>query len=179
MIAYLLILVAVLSRVLPHAGWWNFTAETGALLYFGARRPWPEMLAPVAALMATDFYLTTFVYRYNFHWQAYVTTWVWYAAAIVLGAILLRARANWLRVGAAAVLGPTSFFVVSNYAVWAGGGMYPHSMAGLEACYVAAIPFYRNDMVSTAAVLGAAFGLPALVRRMRAAEVRHIGQPAG
>lgn len=174
MIAYLLILVAVLSRVLPHAGWWNFTAVTGSLLYFGGRRPWREMLAPVAVLMATDYFLTTVTYHFSFHWQAYVTTWVWYAAAIVLGSVLLRARASWLRVGAAALLGPTSFFVVSNYAVWAGSGMYPHNLAGLEACYIAGIPFYRNDIVSAAILLGAAFGVPALVRRMRAAEVQHV-----
>ena len=178
MVAYLLVLVAVLSRVLPHAGWWNFTAVTGALLYFGARRPWREMLVPIAALMATDFYLTSFAYHYSFHWQAYVTTWAWYAAAIVLGSILLRARANWLRVGAAAVLGPTAFFVVSNYAVWAGSEMYPHNLAGLEACFIAGIPFYRNDIVSASILLGAAFGLPALARRMRAMEVRHASESA-
>ena len=167
MIAYLLILVAVLTRVLPHAGWWNFTAVGGALLYFGARRPWREMIAPLAALMATDFYLTRFAYHDSFHWQAYATTWAWYAAAMVLGWILLHSRTSWLRVGAAAVLGPTSFFVVSDYAVWAGSNLYPHTLSGLWACYVAAIPFYRNDLISTTLVLAAAFGIPALVRRMQ------------
>lgn len=168
MFAYLLILVAVLTRVLPHAGWMNFTAVGGALLYFGARRPWWEMVAPLAVLMCTDFYLTTFSYGYSFQWQEYVTTWAWYAAAIVLGAILLKSRTTWMRVGAGAVLGPTSFFVVSNYAVWAAGGsMYPHSLGGLTACFAAGIPFYRNDLLSTAMVLAVAFGVPALVRRMQ------------
>lgn len=167
MIAYLLILVAVLTRVLPHAGWMNFTAVGGALLYFGARRPWREMAAPLAIFMATDFYLTTFSYHYAFRWQAYVTTWAWYAAAMVLGYILLQSRTSWLRVGAAAVLGPTSFFVVSNFSVWAAGGMYPQTPGGLAACYAAGIPFYRNDLVSTAIVLGVAFGVPALARKMR------------
>src|SRR5579859_5736272 len=120
MFAYLLLLIAVLTRVLPHAGWWNFTAVGGALLYFGARRPWREMVAPLAALMTTDFYLTTFSYHDAFKWQAYVTTWVWYAAAIVLGSVLLKSRTTWLRGTAATLLGPTSFFVISNYAVWAG-----------------------------------------------------------
>ena len=60
MIAYLLLLVAVLTRVMPHAGWMNFTAVGGALLYFGARRSWREMLAPLAVLMATDYYLTVY-----------------------------------------------------------------------------------------------------------------------
>jgi hypothetical protein len=47
--------------------------------------------------------------------------------------------------------------------------MYPHTLAGLEACFVAAIPFYRNDLASTAIVLGVAFGVPALLRRLNAA----------
>lgn len=170
MIAYLLILIAVLTRVMPHAGWMNFTAVGGALIYFGARRPWREMIAPLAILMTTDFYLTSFSYQYPFRWQDYVTTWAWYAAVMALGFILLRARVSWLRAGAAALLGPTSFFVVSNFAVWATGTMgtiYPHTLGGLEACYAAAIPFYRNDLISTAIVLGAAFGVPALVRMQR------------
>ena len=168
MVAYLLLLVAVLTRVLPHAGWMNFTAVGGALLYFGARRPWREMLAPLAVLMATDYFLTVFSYHYAFRWQAYVATWAWYLGAIALGQVLLSARSTFVRVAAATVLGPTSFFVISNYAVWAAGGMYPRTLAGLEACYVAAIPFYRNDLASTAIVLGVAFGVPALVRRLSA-----------
>jgi hypothetical protein len=40
--------------------------------------------------------------------------------------------------------------------------MYPRSLAGLGACYVAAIPFYRNDLVSTVLTCGALFGLPVL-----------------
>jgi hypothetical protein len=175
MIAYLLVLLAVLTRVLPHAGWYNFTAVGGSLLYFGARRPVREMAVPVAVLMATDFYLTTYSYHYAFHWQAYVTTWMWYAAAIVLGWILLSAKTSWLRAGTAALLGPTSFFVISNFSVWAGSNMYPRNLGGLVACYVAAIPFYRNDLVSTALVLGAAFGVPVLVRKMQLAAVEQIG----
>lgn len=166
MFAYVLLLVAVLTRVLPHAGWWNFTAVGGALLYFGARRSWREMFLPVAALMATDYYLTSFVYGYSFRWEGYMLTWAWYAAALALGWILLRARTSAVRVGAAALLGPTSFFALSNFAVWTGSGMYPHTTAGLLACYEAAVPFYGNDLLSTAIVLGAAFGLPALLRRM-------------
>jgi hypothetical protein len=167
MFAYLLLLVALLTRVLPHAGWLNFTAVGGALLYFGARRSWREMLIPLAALMATDFYLTTYVYHYPFRWQSYATTWLWYLMAMALGLILLKAKTTFVRVSAGTLLGPTSFFVVSNYAVWAGFGMYPHTLSGLAACYVAAIPFYRNDLISTAIVAGLAFGVPLLVRRLQ------------
>ena len=174
MAAYLLLLVAVLSRLLPHAGWFNFTAVGGALLYFGARRSWREMLAPLAALVATDYVLTVYTYHYSFNWQSYLPTWAWYLAAMALGQILLRSRTTVLRVAAGALLGPTSFFVLSNYAVWAGSGMYPRTLGGLGACFMAAVPFYRNDLISTAIVAGAAFGLPVLVRRMNWVH----GQPA-
>jgi hypothetical protein len=164
--AYLLLIVAILSRVLPHHDWLNFTAVGGALLYFGARRSWREMLVPLAALMATDYCLTVFSYHYAFKWQAYVTTWAWYLAAMALGHILLHARTTFVRVAAGVVLGPTSFFVLSNYAVWVGGDMYPRTLSGLATCYAAAVPFYRNDLLSTAVVAGLAFGVPVLVRRM-------------
>jgi hypothetical protein len=166
MFAYLLLLLAVLTRVMPHAGWLNFTAVGGALLYFGARRPWREMLIPLGVLMATDYYLTTYTYHYAFRWQGYVTTWAWYLMAMALGLIMLSAKTTFVRGIAAALLGPTSFFVVSNYAVWASGAMYPRTLGGLGACYAAAVPFYRNDLLSTAIVVAVAFGVPVLVRRM-------------
>ena len=43
-----------------------------------------------------------------------------------------------------------------------GAGLYPHTVAGLAACFVAAIPFYANDVMSTAITAGALFGLPVL-----------------
>ena len=130
--AYLLLLFAILSRLLPHGGWMNFTAVGGALLYFGARRSWREMLGPLTALMATDYLLTVFAYRYPFDLLAYLPTWAWYAAALALGHILLRSRTTVLRVAVGALLGPTSFWLVSNYAVWAGGTMYPRTWSACK-----------------------------------------------
>jgi hypothetical protein len=172
--AYLLLLIAVLSRLLPHAGLWNFTAVGGALLFFGARRSWREMLLPLAALMATDYLLTVFVYHYGFQWQAYMVTWGWYGMAMVLGRILLHARTSAVRVAAGVVLGPTSFFLVSNYVVWTSGWLYPRNLAGLFTCYVAGLPFYRNDLLSTALVAGVAFGVPAFVYNWNMAQAKAI-----
>ena len=52
--------------------------------------------------------------------------------------------------------------------------MYPHTLAGLGACYVAALPFYRNDLVSTALTAGALFGLPVLAANI--ADALHAAQ---
>jgi hypothetical protein len=165
MFAYVLLLLAVLTRVMPHAGWFNFTAVGGALLYFGARRSWREMAIPLVALMATDYYLTVYAYQYSFRWEGYVTTWAWYLMAMALGLILLHARTTFVRVAAGALLGPTSFFLVSNYAVWTGSAMYPRTLGGLMTCYAAGLPFYRNDLLSTGLLCAVAFGVPVLLRR--------------
>jgi hypothetical protein len=162
--AYLLIVVAVLSRVIPHS-WWNFTAEGGALLFFGARRPLREAIVPVLVMMGTDVYLTVAFYHYPWHTSSYLITWFWYAAVVVLGRIMLR-HVTATRVLAAPAIASTSFFLVSNYAVWVGSALYPHTMGGLTACYVAALPFYRNDVLSTLLVTGLAFGLPMMAKRM-------------
>ena len=170
MIAYVLVLVGVLSRyfVAGHVAWLNFTAVGGSLIYFGARRPSREMLAPLTIFMMSDYCLTTFTYHYPFHWQSYVTTWALYLMAMALGQILLQAKTTFVRGASAAILGPTSFFLVSNYSVWAASGMYPHTLAGLATCYAAAIPFYRNDLLSTSLVLGIVLGVEALVRKRNA-----------
>lgn len=175
MSAYILLVIAVVSRLAPHPDWLNFTAVGGALLYFGARRSWREMLAPLAALIATDWILTVAVYHYSFQWTAYVTTWAWYVAVMALGHLLLRSKTSLARVAAGVILAPSAFFILSNYAVWVGGTMYPKSADGLIACYVAGLPFYRNDVLSTALVAGLAFGLPVVVRRWQST---HAAQPA-
>ncbi len=164
MSAFLLVVLAIVSRVVPHA--WHFTAVGGSLLYFGARRPLRQAVIPVALFALTDYYLTTRVYGYPFYLADYSLTWVWYVAAIVLGSLLLHEKTSVTRVASAAVLSSTSFFVVSNFAVWQHPGSYPHSFSGLMTCYVAALPFYPNDLISTLLVTSAAFGLPALGRQL-------------
>jgi hypothetical protein len=175
MVAYLLILLGVVSRYLVagHLPLLNFTAVTGSLIYFGARRSWREMLAPLAVFMLSDYCLTTYTYHTAFHWRSYGIDWTWYIAAMVLGSILLRQKTTLVRGVAATLIGPTGFFLVSNFGVWAAGsGMYPLTHEGLAACYVAGLPFYRNDLAATAIVLGVALGVPALVRRINPAHAQ-------
>lgn len=179
--AYLFLVIAVLGRLAlaagpHHSGWFNFTAVGGMLLYFGARRSWREMLAPLAVLMATDWFLTVNVYHYGFRLVDYLPTFGWYIAAMVLGQILLHAKTTVVRVGAGALLGPTSFFLISNYAVWAVSPIYPHTAGGLATCLAAGLPFYGKDLISTTLVAAAAFGIPVLVRRMQSAPAAAVAK---
>jgi hypothetical protein len=175
MLAYIVLLVAVLSRILPHAFHavsWNFTALGGGLLFFGSRMGSSKRAAwmlpsAVAVLMATDYYLTVFAYGYSFQVRTYLVTWLWYAAVCLLGMGILQ-RPTLLRLAAGVLASSTSFFLLSNFVVWLDGSMsmYPHSLAGLGACYIAALPFYCNDLASTALTASALFGLPVLAARI-------------
>ena len=122
----------------------------------------------VMALMATDYYLTVYAFSYPFHASDYLVTWGWYAAVCLFGHQILSRKSTGLRVAGAVMASATSFFVLSNFMVWVGSAMYPQTAAGLGACYVAGIPFYANDVISTAFTAGALFGLPALARSIAA-----------
>ncbi len=165
MLAIAVLLLAALSRLVPHVNHavaFNFTAVGAGLLFFGSRAPrWQAVLA-VAVMGLMDVYLTTQVYHYPFHVSGYLATWAWYAAVCLMGSALLR-KVTVLRVAAGVLVSATSFFLLSNFMVWAGGHMYAHSMAGLVNCYVNGLPFYGNDLLSTALVASVLFGLPALV----------------
>jgi hypothetical protein len=173
MIAYLVLLAAVLSRCVPH--WMHspslgFTAIGAGLLFFGSRLKsgkarWQALMAP-AIMAATDYYLTVYVYGFSFKPGAYLVTWAWGAGIVLFGAALLSRKRSFLRVTGAALFSATSFFILNNGALWLDGGMYPRTAGGLATCYTMALPFYGNDLVATLLISGVLFGLPALVREM-------------
>ncbi len=179
MIAYIVLILAALSRFVPHAlhgTAMNFTAVGAGLLFFGSRRARWQAITAVAILAITDFCLTRFVYGYPFHMREYLVTWAWYGAVCLLASGLLR-KVTVARVVAGVLASATSFFLLSNIVVWFGSGMYPHSASGLVACYAAALPFYANDLVSTGLLSAALFGLPVLAAKLSDAAHEHRNQP--
>jgi hypothetical protein len=156
MLAYLFVVFAIAVRFMPHP--LAFTPVAAALLYFGARGSRRQMWVPLALLAAADVVLTKIVYAYPFSWDHFVT-WAWYAAILWLGSNL-RANASWLRIGVAAVASSVSFFVVSNFAVWACWNMYPKTFAGLMTCYAAGVPFFRRGVEGDLLFTAVMFGLP-------------------
>jgi hypothetical protein len=119
------------------------------------------MWVPLALLAASDVALTTLVYRYPFSWDHFVT-WAWYAGMLWLGSTLKK-DAGPLRILGTALTGSISFFVISNFAVWAAWNMYPRTIAGLAACYDAGLPFFRRGVVGDLLFTSVMFGAPVLL----------------
>lgn len=173
--AFLVLLLAVFSRVLPamlHVTGANVTMLGAGILFFGANlRPTQRLLVvPALALLAmSDYWLTTYAYGYPFHLAGYLPTWLWYAVVCLGASGWLGRRRSVPRIATAAVLSSTGFFLLSNGAVWLRGNLYPHTAAGLGACYTAGLPFYRNDLVSTLAFSALFFALPLFAAALRGA----------
>lgn len=175
MLAYLFVLLAIASRFLPHPdGWVQFTPVGAALLYFGARASLKHMWVPLAALIAADVYLTRVTYAYPLK-ADHLVTWAWYGGVIVLGSVLLAKHVSPLRVAAGSLSASITFFIVSNFGVWAVWSMYPKTLGGLTTAYIAAIPFFRNQVLADLLFSAVLFGIGALVeRREEKATVRRI-----
>ena len=173
MLAYLFVILAILARMpfMPHP--WNFAPLTAALLYFGARGPRRQLWVPFALMAASDVILTKFVYSYPLGWDQLVV-WAWYAAILLLGT-RLRENSNWLRIGGAALACSVSFFVISNFAVWVSGTMYPKTVSGLMTCFSAGVPFFRRGAAGDILFTAVMFGVPAVA----AVVTRSLHKPHG
>jgi hypothetical protein len=161
------ILVAASLRLLPHPP--NFT-PIGAMALFGGACFGKRALAfaaPLGALLLSDAIL-------GFHsGMPYVYGSV---ALIVLLGWAVAKRKTPLTIAGAAVASSILFFLVTNFGTWATGELYPPTIAGLAACYVAAIPFFQNTVVGDLVFSGLLFGGFALLERrvpaLRAPEMR-------
>ena len=131
------ILVAAVLRLVPHPP--NFTPIGAMALFSGAYlgRRTIAFAAPLGALLLSDLVLGFY------HGQATVYFSV---ALIVMIGMLALSRVSPLRVGTAAILSSVLFFAITNFGMWLFSGFYPRTLAGLEACYVAAIPFFQNTI---------------------------------
>ncbi len=160
MLAYVLVLAVIIARIAfrPLA----FAPVAPALLFFGAYMPRKRAWIPLVALAAADLYLTVSSYSYPLTADVLVS-WGWYAAVLFGGAALLKHQVRPVRVAGAGLAASISFFLASNFAVWAVWNMYPKTLGGLVDCYVAAVPFFRNTLAGDLFFSAVLFGIGALV----------------
>lgn len=145
-----LVALTAATRLLPHPP--NFTPVIALALFCGAALPkrWMGLAAIGGVMLLTDLLLG---------WHASLL-----AVYATLALITLGGRKLDLNSSAGTVLGGSFaaaclFFLLTNFAVWAGSGMYPPTLEGLVACYVAGIPFFGNSLASTLLFSALLFGL--------------------
>ncbi|MGZ7079869.1 MAG: DUF6580 family putative transport protein [Thermoanaerobaculia bacterium] len=148
LLATSLVLFATALRVVPHP--WNFTPVGAVALFSGAcfdRKRW-SFVIPLLAMFLGDAVI-------GFH-SLMPVIYAAFAATVVMGILIKRVTPA--AVAAGAVASATLFYIVTNSAMWTISTMYPRTLAGLAACYVAGIPFYGTmvfaDLVYSAILFG-------------------------
>ena len=145
-----MILLAAASRLIPHPP--NFSPIAPLALFGGAQFADKRLafLVPLAAMFLSDLVL-------GLH-SLIPVIYGSFALIVCLGFWLRRRRQNVWAIGGAAVVAALLFFVLTNFGVWAMGQMYPKTPTGLVDCYVAAIPFFQNTLLSNLFYAALLFG---------------------
>ena len=159
-IIFFLILIAVSTVVkiicAPEINLSGFTAVIAVSLFAGliVKDKKLAFLLPLITVFISDvliqvlYALNLFPYAGFYNGQLYN-----YALFFIITLIGISLR-NYKTAGifAAAFIGPTIFFLISNFIVWKTQGLvmsYPNSISGLMQCYTFGLPFYRNSLIST------------------------------
>jgi len=151
------LLAAAALRLVPHPP--NFTPIGAMALFSGAylgRRGAVALVAPLGALFLSDLVLGFY--------RGMPTVYFSVALIVIIGWLALR-RVSPIRVGGAAITSSVLFFVLTNFGMWLSSGFYPRTLAGLEACYIAAIPFFQNTVAGDLFYAAVLFGGFALLER--------------
>jgi hypothetical protein len=137
----------------------DFTPIMAIALYAGARS---SMLCAGALITVTALLLSDSVLGFHSGMQ-YI-----YAASLIPAALgwYMRDRTNLRAIVSAAGVSSVSFFFITNMSVWLMGSLYPHTWAGLQVCFTAALPFYRNEIAGDAVYTCALFGIDAVLRAL-------------
>jgi hypothetical protein len=152
-----MVLLGACARLLPHP--WNFTPTIAIGLFAGAQARFATtgVLATLSALALSD---AVRGFDSSF-WYVYGAVLI----SVLLGR-LIRNRNGAVAIAAAGLGSSVSFFLVTNFMVWVTTTLYPHTLVGLAACFVAAIPFFQNQLLGDAFYVVALFGGYAALSRL-------------
>ena len=149
-----LIAAAAFTRLIPHPP--NFTA-VGAMALFGGAYFTNKKLAfavPLIAMVLTDLIL-------GYH-STIIAVYLAFALTVVIGMTIKKKKV--LNIITAAISAAVLFFLITNFAFWTTGVLYPITFTGLIECFTAAIPFFGYDLLGNLIYAGAMFGIFELIK---------------
>lgn len=137
------VIIGAVSRLLPHIP--NFSPIAAMALFGGASISNKRLafIMPLLAMFLSDcvIELTT---GFGFH-NTIVYVYVAFILTTVIGIIISRNVGIKLIV-AGSLISSILFFIVTNFGYWAASG-FQMGTAGLNAAYIAGIPFFRTTLL--------------------------------
>ena len=149
-----IIFLAAMSRMIPHP--WNFTAIGAMALLSGSQFKDLRiaMVLPLASLFLSDLAL------------GYHPTWTYTYLAVGIVSLVGRGlilNNRYFEVLGASLVSSVIFYLISNFGVWASGGLYSANLNGLVECMIAGVPFFGGQIAGD---LMYSLGLFALLKQL-------------
>lgn len=142
-ISLILIIFGVVGRIVIQTP--NVETVTAATLLASATLSFPFILiVPLTIIGLTDIYFGNDAIL--------LFTWSAWAIIALLNYFFYRKKkfaANSVaKLTLSGICSSSFFFIYTNFGVWVLWNMYPHNLQGLFECYIMAIPFFKNNLVS-------------------------------
>ncbi|REJ64662.1 MAG: hypothetical protein DWQ31_20440 [Planctomycetota bacterium] len=160
----------------------NFTPLAAVALFAGYyfRHRLIAVAVPLFTLALSDLFMSR-----HASWGVMVTVYLALCFPVLLGCWLRAPRSTFaqlpLRTAAALLLPSLVFYLSTNLAVWFFDTLYPTTAAGLAACYVQALPFYRwflqGDLLFIPLVFGAYLASSRLVAATKVRWLEELSAP--
>lgn len=140
MLAYILIILAIATRVVPHFS--NVSAITAVAIFSGAILPKRQaFVIPLAARLITDSIIGFF------SWPLMIAVYGAHVFGVLLGLWVKNGKQDFegLKVITSSMIASVTFFLVTNFAF-----LYPtysHNLQGIVSAYNNGLPFLRGTVI--------------------------------
>ena len=157
-----LILLASFYRIIPHYP--NFTPII-AISLFGGKYFENRNLAfflPVFILWISDLIINNFILDYYKTFTFFYPGFYWQYFSILLISFIGRnyiKETSVFRLLGISISSSLVFFIISNFGVFISSSIYPKDFNGLLLCYIAAIPFFHGNLISSIIYTFSLFGI--------------------
>lgn len=151
--------IGALSRILPHPA--NMTAMTSVSLLAGVQfSRLQSLIMIVFSLLLSDLVLA-YAYGYSILGSWSLFTYSGFLLIAFLSSFVK--KINNLRLFGLLICSSLGFWLWTNFGTWLCSGLYSKNLTGLSACYIAALPFLRNQLIGDVAWMLVLFGIMKLV----------------
>lgn len=134
-ICFGIFLSLAVTRLIPHPP--NFTSLIALSFYIPFLFGVNYLPILLVSFLITDLYI-------GFHETIFFT----YFSVLFIGLFSKYFSKNLINRVLGSFLSATIFFVITNFGVWT-LGLYPNTILGLIECYVMALPFFSQSIIST------------------------------
>jgi hypothetical protein len=151
MLIYIVILLAIITRFVPHMP--NLAPITALAIFSGAYLPKKQAVRiTLAARFISDIFLGFF------SWPLMVAVYASHLVGVLFGFwIKKNENHRWIKIFTSSLGASLIFFLVTNFAFFY--GTYDHNLTGIIAAYTNGLPFFRGTLLGDLGYTSVLFGV--------------------